>query len=111
MTYLLLDNNLSRKIPSHVRNLYHDMHHVWDTGLHDQDDVYIWTYVKARSGAILTKDADFNQLLNRFGHPLKVIWLRMGNTTTVRIIQTLVDKVHVINLFLTDPALGLLEIY
>jgi predicted nuclease of predicted toxin-antitoxin system len=66
---------------------------------------------KGSVGAILTKDADFNHLLNRFGHPPKVIWLRMGNTTTHRIIQTLVNKVNLINDFLADPDLGLLELY
>ncbi len=87
------------------------MNHVQYVGLEAESDWQIWTYVQARSGAILTKDADFNQLLNRFGHPPKVIWLRMGNVTTQRIVRTLVDRFNAINHFLTDPALGLLELY
>jgi len=111
MAYLLLDNNLSQKIPLQVQNHYGDMHHVQQAGLAAEDDLKIWHYARVRSGAIITNDSDFTHLLQRFGHPPKVIWLRIGNATTRRITKLLIDKVKQVNDFMADPVLGLLELY
>lgn len=111
MAFILLDNNLSPKISKTLILSYADIHHVMDVGLESESDSRIWEFVKARSGVIITKDADFFHLLNRYGHPPKVIWIRRGNTTTLHLIQLLENKYSAIQQFMTDPDLGLLELY
>lgn len=111
MSYLLLDNNLSPKICRTLASSYSKVQHVMDIGLDSESDSKIWEFVKQQSGAIVTKDADFFHLLNRYGHPPKVIWIRRGNTTTQHLIQLLEDKYSTIQQFLANPNLGLLELY
>lgn len=111
MAYILLDNNLSPKISRVLGANYTRVNHVTDVGLESEEDSKIWSFVKERAGTIITKDADFFHLLNRYGHPPKVIWIRMGNATTGQMIQLLTDKQSTIEKFLSNAALGLLELY
>lgn len=50
-------------------------------GLRDATDRAIFDAARAANAIVLTKDHDFVALLNRFGSPPKVIWLRCGNTS------------------------------
>ena len=49
------------------------------------DDAAIWSYAKANGFTIVTKDDDFEQRSVLYGHPPKVIWIRLGNCTTSEI--------------------------
>ena len=52
-----------------------------DLGLRDADDAVIFTKAAVQGVIMLTKDADFQLLLNRHGPPPRVIWLTCGNTS------------------------------
>lgn len=60
---------------------------------------------------IVTHDEDFFELQLVRGFPPKVIWLRMGNTSTLNILNKLVDKRDVLQSFEENVDLGILEIY
>ena len=58
-------------------------------GLRDAEDEEIFQAAKAAGAIVLTKDADFRQLLDRFGPPPQVIWLTCGNTSNERLQEVL----------------------
>lgn len=111
MNFPILDNNLSSRLPQILADAYGKVHHVKDYGLETSSDHEIWNYVRQRNGTIFSKDMDFYHLLNRFGHPPKIIWIRTGNATTRQIANLLIDKADVVQQFLKNDQLGLLELY
>jgi predicted nuclease of predicted toxin-antitoxin system len=86
---LLLDENLSDKLVTKILDLYPESKHVKQLGLTNTDDAIIWEYAKANSFAIVSKDADFHQRSLLYGHPPKLIYLRIGNSPTSKIIEIL----------------------
>ena len=54
---------------------------VRDLGLRDAEDEEIFRAAKQASVVVLTKDADFPRLLDRFGPPPQLLWLTCGNTS------------------------------
>jgi predicted nuclease of predicted toxin-antitoxin system len=52
--------------------------------------------------SIVTKDADLGQRSFLFGHPPKVIWLRVGNCSTKRIETLLRGRAAQVAEFLAD---------
>ena len=62
---------------------------VRDLGLRDADDEEIFRAAKQAGVVVLTKDADFPRLLDRFGPPPQVLWLTSGNTSNERLQQVL----------------------
>lgn len=51
------------------------------------EDVDIWEHAKANNFVIVTKDMDFQQRSLLYGHPPKVVRLRVGNCA----VQTIED--------------------
>ncbi|MGI8642069.1 MAG: DUF5615 family PIN-like protein [Pyrinomonadaceae bacterium] len=78
---LLFDQNLSWRLPKKLADLYTDSQHVREAGMKESEDVDIWEYAKSKGYIILTKDLDFQQRSLLFGHPPKVVRLRVGNCT------------------------------
>ncbi|MGD0520045.1 MAG: DUF5615 family PIN-like protein [Terracidiphilus sp.] len=81
---LLLDENLSPRLIASIHDLYPDSCHVEDCGLSGAPDEDVWRYAKENGFAIVSKDSDFSELSVLRGSPPKVIWLRIGNCTTLR---------------------------
>jgi predicted nuclease of predicted toxin-antitoxin system len=79
---LLFDHNLSYRLVAALTSLYPDSTHVRALGLASVDDGVIWTYARQHSLTITSKDSDFFHRSVLFGHPPKVIWIRLGNCTT-----------------------------
>jgi predicted nuclease of predicted toxin-antitoxin system len=52
-----------------------------DLGLRDSSDEEIFKAARAAGAVVMTKDADFLKLIDRFGSPPQVIWLTCGNTS------------------------------
>jgi len=50
----------------------------------------------------VTKDADFRQRSFLFGHPPKVVWLRLGNCSTKAIEAVMRRRFESVTLFLDD---------
>jgi predicted nuclease of predicted toxin-antitoxin system len=81
---LLLDENLSPRLIASISDLYPGSSHVEECGLVKTSDDKVWDYAGENGFAIVTKDSDFSELSVLRGCPPKVIWLRIGNCTTVR---------------------------
>lgn len=82
---LLFDENLSPRLCETLADLFAGAIHVREVGLQAADDAQVWSYASQHGFAIVTKDADFRQRSFLFGHPPKVIWVRLGNCSTATI--------------------------
>ena len=107
----LLDNNLSPKLRRHLLPVFPGTVHVEQVGLENSPDPDVWKYAQVQGLAILTKDSDFSQLVQFYGHPPKVVWLRCGNVTTAQALALIQTNELDIRLFLQDAKAGFLEIY
>jgi len=70
----------------------------------ESQDVDIWNYAKANGFVIVSKDLDFQQRSLLFGHPPKVVRLRVGNCTAQTIEDLLRRYSSVIHKFELDAA-------
>lgn len=68
-----------------------EAHSVRDLGLLDAKDRAIYQAARAAGAVVITKDADFVQLLERLGPPPQVVWVTSGNTSNARLRQVLLD--------------------
>ena len=110
---LLLDQNISFRITSKIQDLFPGSKQVKDLGLENSKDSSLWTYAKVNDYCIVTFDGDFYDLGLVKGSSPKVIWLRIGNTSTQNIENVLRKNFELIKTFLTDPNykdIGCLEI-
>ena len=110
---LLLDQNISFKITSKIQDLFPGSKQVRDLGLENSKDSFLWNYAKENNYCIVTFDGDFYDLGLIKGSSPKVIWLRLGNTSTQNIEIVLRKNYELIKTFLTDlnyKEIGCLEI-
>ncbi len=56
-----------------------------DIGLRDAEDAEIFQAAKHAAAVVMTKDSDFVSLLERFGPPPQVVWVRCGNTSNANL--------------------------
>lgn len=96
---LLLDQNLSRHLVGHLRDVFPESEHVSALGLDGATDEEIWEYARDHGHLILSKDSDFRQLAFLHGPPPKVLWLRVGNASTATVLQVILDHVEIIEAF------------
>jgi predicted nuclease of predicted toxin-antitoxin system len=59
---------------------------------------------------IVSKDADMHDLSLVFGNPPKVIWLRLGNCSTLQVENSLRQNFEVVKIFYEDENLSLLAL-
>jgi predicted nuclease of predicted toxin-antitoxin system len=110
---LLLDQNISFRIISKIQDIFPGSKQVRDLGLENSKDSLIWNYAKENNYCIVTSDGDFYDLGLIKGSSPKVIWLRLGNTSTQNIETVLRKNYDLIKTFLSDPnyiEIGCLEI-
>jgi predicted nuclease of predicted toxin-antitoxin system len=110
---LLLDQNISFRISNKIQDIFPGSKQVRDLGLEDSKDSFLWNYAKENGYCIVTFDGDFYDMGIIKGSSPKVIWLRIGNTSTHNIEKVLRDNSELIKTFLTDPnykEIGCLEI-
>lgn len=110
MTRLLLDQNLSFKINKGIKDIFPDPKHVSDLGLIQSNDLDIWNYAKNNNFCIVTLDSDFIDISVLNGFPPKIIWFRIGNSSTEHIIQIIKNNHLVIKDFLLSQENAYLEI-
>lgn len=85
-----LDAQISPAIAAWLRMRFQlEASAVRDLGLRDAEDLEIFTAAKEAEAVVMTKDADFILLQERFGPPPQIIWLRSGNTSNARLKQLL----------------------
>ena len=58
---------------------------VQQLGLRDAKDRAIFEAARVADATVITKDNDFVLLQDRFGAPPKIVWVRCGNTSNVRL--------------------------
>ncbi len=107
---LLFDQNLSWRLPEKLADLYPDSKHIREFGLKKSKDIDIWEYAKSNGFVIVTKDTDFQQRSLLYGHPPKVVWLRVGNCTVQTIEDLLRRYSPVIHYFGSDPVKSYLSL-
>ncbi len=110
---LLLDQNISFRIVSKIRDIFPGTCQVRELGLENSKDLVIWEYARTNGFCILTFDNDFYDIGLLKGSPPKIIWMRTGNTKTNNIVRILRKNYEPIKAFLNDPVyteIGCLEI-
>lgn len=88
---LLLDQNLSRKLVTELGDAFPGSSHVTSLDLDTASDAEIWDYAREHGYVIASKDSDFRQLAFLHGPPPKVVWLRVGNVSTARVLEVIRD--------------------
>jgi predicted nuclease of predicted toxin-antitoxin system len=105
---LLFDQNLSPKLVNRLADLFAGSSHVQSVGLDCADDSQVWDHAQQNGFAIVSKDADYNNLSVLRGSPPKVIWLQLGNCTTAQVEAVFRARFADIEAFDKDPAVGTL---
>ena len=88
---LLFDQNLSHHLRETLKDLYPESLHVREVALKSSADAVIWDYARNNGFTVATKDSDFSELSLTHGHPPKVVWIRLGNCSTIEIETLLRD--------------------
>ena len=96
---LLLDENLSDRIPRRIEDIFPGSSHVKQHGLQEADDREIWDFAAREGFVIVSKDSDFHQRSLLHGHPPKFIYLRMGNCSTRELLDLLRREAAIIHRF------------
>ena len=105
---LLLDENLSERVVPQILDLFPDSTHVKLHGLTQTNDTLIWSFAKQHGYTIVSKDADFHQRSLVYGHPPKLVFLRVGNCATSRITELLRSNYVLLSAFDSDPKSSIL---
>ena len=100
---LLFDQNLSQRLVPTLADEFPTSPHVRDFDLHRADDEAIWNFAKDNEFTIVSKDDDFHQRSFLYGHPPKVVWLRLGNCSTEQVAETLRRNVKELTAFENNP--------
>jgi predicted nuclease of predicted toxin-antitoxin system len=107
---LLFDQNLSPRLVARLSDLYSHSTHVRDVGLERADDSAVWEHAAENGFTIISKDADFHQRSLLYGHPPKVIWVRLGNCRTEDVEDLLRQRVADIRAFKEDAEAAFLAL-
>ncbi len=98
---LLFDQNISFRTVNLLAHVFLESKHVRDFEMQFSSDRAIWEFAKSNDFSLVTFDSDFYDMVTLYGHPPKVIWLRMGNTPAVELSKLLVAHSKMILDFLT----------
>ncbi|MFO7641754.1 MAG: DUF5615 family PIN-like protein [Candidatus Competibacteraceae bacterium] len=105
---LLLDENLSPRLPALLGDLYPGSQQVEQAGLRGATDSTVWEYAKTGGYVLVSKDNDFRQRSFQYGAPPKVVWLSVGNGGTSLILRLLRASRDEIEAFVAMPEAALL---
>lgn len=100
---LLFDENLSPKLPRLVASIFPGSVHVRECGLLGLPDEDVWDYARANGFTLVSKDSDFQQRCLLYGHPPKLVWLRIGNCTRQQLAQLISAHEQEIRALVADP--------
>ncbi len=107
---LLFDENLSPELVRLLGDLFPESVHVRDVGLKSADDSVVWQYAKNNSLVIVSKDSDLRQRSFMFGHPPKLVWVRLGNCSTTDVERLLRHNFAAISIFHEDSEAAFLAL-
>ena len=107
---LLFDQNLSHRLVGQLVAEFPGSTHVRTVGLPTSPDPDVWAFAAANGLTIVSKDTDFQQRAARFGHPPKVIWVRLGNCSTAAVEALLKSRTADIRTFELDSTASFLAL-
>jgi predicted nuclease of predicted toxin-antitoxin system len=107
---LLFDRNLSHRLAGQLAAEFPGSAHVRDAGLAAASDPDVWTYAATHGFVIVSKDTDFQQRALLYGHPPKVVWVRLGNCSTATVAALLRSRLAEIEAFEADPLASFLAL-
>jgi predicted nuclease of predicted toxin-antitoxin system len=108
---LLFDENISFRIVKKSAEIFPDSIHVTDVSPLLASDAATFQYAKENEFMSVTFDEDFIDLQALRGFPPKVIWLRMGNSSTLSVLYKLSENTPAIRDLSENVQHGTLEIY
>ena len=85
----IVDQQLPPALADWLITKGHQAEHVFLVGLGAANDREIWRYATQSGAIIVTKDMDFAERRERETGGPKVVWLRVGNTTTPELLARL----------------------
>ena len=103
---LLLDENLSPRLPALLADLYPKSSHV----VRGTTDTVVWEHAKAEDCVLVSKDNDFRQRSFQYGPPPKVVWLSVGNAGTAVILRLLRESHEEVERFVSSAEEALLVV-
>jgi predicted nuclease of predicted toxin-antitoxin system len=109
---ILLDQNISFRVVGLLSADFEKVAHVKALGLIDASDKEIWDYALLNDYTIVTFDSDFIEIATLRGTPPKIVWLRFGNSSNLKIANKLLLNAETIKDFIKDDnsGIGFLEI-
>jgi predicted nuclease of predicted toxin-antitoxin system len=107
---LLFDQNISFKVSKALEDIFPGAKHVSDVRMDGRSDIEIWEYAKVQNSCIVSFDNDFADLSILRKFPPKIILLKTGNTTNLKLQEILRGHYSIIRDFLADNELSILEI-
>jgi len=107
---LLFDQNLSPRLAGLLAVEFPGSVHVRNVGLAAAPDPDVWAYAATNGFVIASKDTDFQQRALLYGHPPKVIWIRLGNCSTAAVAALLRTRLPDIQTFEADPVASFLAL-
>lgn len=107
---LLLDQNLSRRLLPALAPYFPGSSQAALLGLDQASDIEVWRVARDGGFAIITKDADFVEMVLIKGWPPKVVRLDLGNVSNDVILACLLKHRTAIAEFLDADHDGVLEI-
>ena len=107
---LLFDQKLPASLVIRLADLFPASAHVKAVGLAEASDDRVWVYAQKEGYVIVSKDSDFQQRSLLFGHPPKVVWLRIGNCTTAQVESLLRTHSATLHTFEADSTQSILAL-
>ena len=107
---LLFDQNLSHRLAVQLAAEFPGSAHVRDKGMAAAPDPEVWAYAATHGFMIVSKDTDFQQRAILYGHPPKVVWIRLGNCSTTTVAVLLKSHLADIQAFDADPMASFLAL-
>jgi predicted nuclease of predicted toxin-antitoxin system len=108
---LLFDQNLSPRLVELLADCYPASTHVLTHSLDCASDEAVWAFAREHGYTLVTKDSDFHELSVLRGSPPKVVWIRVGNCSTIRIEAILRKHVPDIQKLIVSPEADFLLLY
>ncbi|MEJ0060954.1 MAG: DUF5615 family PIN-like protein [Terricaulis sp.] len=88
----IVDQQLPPALAAWLRSRGHQADHVRDIGLRDADDGEVWNHAERLNAVIVTKDHDFVARRSARTDGPAIVWLRVGNSTTPRLLTWIEPK-------------------
>jgi predicted nuclease of predicted toxin-antitoxin system len=108
---LLFDHNISHKLVPRLADIFPSSTQTRLLNFGRTNDPQLWLFAKVNEYIFVTKDRDVAELAILRGAPPKIIWLRIGNCTTMAIERTLRAEIEAIIAFVDDPDRVVLELF